>query len=176
MNNEDLIEQYRIIHREKKYYGTGDPDRNKQLVARWIRPSIKSILDYGCGKGYLIPALQEKGYEAEGYDPAIPEFAELPSKQFDAVVSFDVLEHLLRPTIRRDLQTIASLAKEQIIFGISCRPAAAILPNGINAHTLVLEPYQWYRVITVNLTDWHVSDTRCRNTFFLMNLVRKNDT
>ena len=55
-----------------------------------------SVLDFGCGKGALIASVRElnPGIVSEGYDPGNPEFARLPDRTFDAIVSTDALEHI----------------------------------------------------------------------------------
>lgn len=76
------------------------------------KPSETKILDFGCGSGIFVDELQKKGYQTSGIDiseEAI-KYGELrgiknlsiqdshklnfPDKNFDAVLSMDVLEHL----------------------------------------------------------------------------------
>lgn len=98
----------------------GDPltPRRIELLRAELRPDDRRILDVGCGPGTLVGELAEAGYEATGFD--ISERAvELASRRFpasrftqhaveelpwpvesgsqDVVVSFEVIEHLLRP-------------------------------------------------------------------------------
>lgn len=57
------------------------------------------VLDYGCGKGLFVSFLREKGFNATGYDPYVPEFAnrEILDARFDFVTSQDVIEHVAEP-------------------------------------------------------------------------------
>lgn len=60
------------------------------------------ILDYGCGAGLFVRFLQSKGYRnAFGYDPFVPEFCDPRrlEESFDAVVSYDVIEHDENPRV-----------------------------------------------------------------------------
>lgn len=79
----------------------------------------KSILDLGCGNGYLVNYLINKGYNAYGTDASAEGIAiarqtntdrfflqdlstcklpvELQDKQFDTIISTEVIEHLYDP-------------------------------------------------------------------------------
>lgn len=54
------------------------------------------ILDYGCGKGALVRALQEAGYQAEGYEPFsdIHAMTLQQGKTYAAIILTHVFEHL----------------------------------------------------------------------------------
>lgn len=68
----------------------------------------KSVLDVGCGNGFLVKRLNESGFYAEGVDFSEYAGSEIPNKftqcdakklpfedkQFDLVVSADFLEHI----------------------------------------------------------------------------------
>jgi SAM-dependent methyltransferase len=77
----------------------------------------KRILEVGCGASRLLPMLQERGFQAEGFegDPACVHLARangmtvwtgdwgaisniLKGRQFDCIVSDQVFEHTLRPS------------------------------------------------------------------------------
>ena len=58
------------------------------------------ILDYGCGGGLFMRFLKEEGFtNVSGYDAFVPEFADtgVLAEHYDAVVSWDVIEHVLEP-------------------------------------------------------------------------------
>ncbi|MFS6545880.1 methyltransferase domain-containing protein, partial [Staphylococcus aureus] len=44
-----------------------------------ILPYIKekTLLDIGCGNGYFVNCLNERGWEAEGYDPTVEKYSGL---------------------------------------------------------------------------------------------------
>jgi len=77
----------------------GYRNRWRLLQAQGLSISSK-ILDYGCGAGLFVDYLREQGVEnAEGYDHFVPQYAEQRKlqKQYDAVVSYDVIEHSDEP-------------------------------------------------------------------------------
>ena len=77
------------------------------------------------------------------YDPAIPEFAEMPVDKVDLVICTDVMEHIPEDDVDALFATIRSLSKHAF-FNISVREAKEILPNGENAHCTV-QPPPWWR-------------------------------
>ena len=67
-------------------------DRVKQLVG-----GTATILDFGCGLGYLLSDLRKAGYDAEGYDKNHPDLNKFPCKEFDLIIMVEVIEHLAEP-------------------------------------------------------------------------------
>ena len=101
----------------------------------------QTVLDYGCGKGALVAALNE--YISCGYDPAVDSFKEPPFTKFDVVVSTDVLEHIEPDCLEEVLFHIESHTRKGAFLVISLRPACKILPDGRNAH-LIQESQEWW--------------------------------
>ncbi len=84
----------------------------------------KRILDYGGGDGLLAQILNSTGMgPVDTYDPMVPRHATRPSRRFDCILSFEVLEHATNPgrTIwdMNDLLTPAGL----ILFSTVLLPA-----------------------------------------------------
>ena len=77
------------------------------------------------------------------YDPAIPEYQNIPEGTFDGVISFDVMEHIPKEQIPETFDQIFSRADKFVFLGIATSPAEAVLPNGDNAHCTV-EPIEWW--------------------------------
>lgn len=78
----------------------------------------RSLLDFGCGHGYLVESARSAGFEAKGYDRyGPPSFSALPERTFAAVTMVEVVEHLHAPfdefdTVRRLLEPNGCLLVE----------------------------------------------------------------
>src|SRR5262245_41951494 len=71
-----------------KYHGRTVVDYAHELDAR-------TVLDYGCGKNLLAPAIVAltSALEVHGFDPGVPGLDAMPAPA-DLVVATDVLEHV----------------------------------------------------------------------------------
>lgn len=72
--------------------------REWHLRGLGLRPG-GSVLDYGCAGGTFVDFLGKRGFEATGYDPNVGAHSTKPSRstRYDAVVSYDVIEHVEDP-------------------------------------------------------------------------------
>ncbi|GAB3838631.1 HIT family protein [Hymenobacter jeollabukensis] len=70
---------------------------------------VGRVLDYGCGYGRDIEFLRAKGFDAQGYDPTY--FPEKPTRKFDTILCFYVLNVLLADEQAAVLMDIARLLK-----------------------------------------------------------------
>ena len=100
-----------------------------------------TVLDYGCGRGTLKPAISPTLKVAE-YDPGIAGKDGLP-KPAELVVATDVLEHIEPERLDAVLQHLFNLAGKGVYLVISLREAREILPDGRNAH-LIVEGVDWW--------------------------------
>jgi hypothetical protein len=100
-----------------------------------------SILDYGCGRGTLADALQDR--DVRQYDPAIPQYAADPDPA-DLVVATDVLEHVEPECLDAVLNHLVGLARLGLYLSIATRPdGKKTLPDGRNPH-LSLHRSEWW--------------------------------
>ena len=140
---EELIAQYAKIHAEKDYGHSSEIMIGIVQKHIYDLPEVKTILDFGCGRSRLVDWLA-KIHDATPYryDPAIPEFAEMPVDKVDLVICTDVMEHISDADIKPVIRQIKGLS-DNAFFNISCREADEILPNGENAHCSV-HPHAWW--------------------------------
>lgn len=90
------------------------------LFSKW---GVKTILDYGCGKGADVKWLASKGYKTFGYDP---HFAPtLPNALFDAVMVNYVLCVIPNADKRKALVENASDLSERYLC-VAVRPKGTV--------------------------------------------------
>ena len=112
--------------------------------------NIKTILDYGCGKAKFHSILfnnkkvpgSPMGIDVTAYDPAVPEFANKPTGQYDLVLCVDVMEHVQEDKVEEVIKDIFTFSNK-VFLTITCYPATQILLNGKNAHYTIKEPDWW---------------------------------
>ena len=134
----------RDLHRSNPDYG-----RAAHALAPWVvelakESGVQSLLDYGCGKGTLRPAVLALAPDliiAE-YDPALPGKDAEP-QPCDIVVCIDVLEHIEPDCLDDVLSHIQDLSLGGAFFIIDTVPAQKFLADGRNAH-LIVEDLSWW--------------------------------
>ena len=117
------------------------------------RPDIKSILDFGCGKGTPFESLVSKDMKVYSYDP-ITNPIELP-KQVDLVYSRDVLEHIEPEQIDSVLKKLFTISNKYQHHLIACHPAKKGLSDGRNAH-LIIERPKWWKQKIQTIPGWKI--------------------
>ena len=152
-----LIEQYKELHNENKFKGIS-LNKHIQAIGDLIKQhKVKSLLDYGSGKGYLYsknfkivnPNLKEplqklwKIDKLKCYDPGYTEHAEYPTDIYDMVISTDVIEHIPEEDLTWFLNDIFSLSKKFVYLNIACYPALKHFKDGTNVHVSIFEPQEW---------------------------------
>jgi uncharacterized Rossmann fold enzyme len=130
----------RQLHHQNIAYGVGGGKHADTVTKLITATGAQSVLDYGCGKGYLAKALPFPIWE---YDPAIPGKDESP-KPADLVVCTDVLEHIEPDCIMAVLADLQRVVKNVGYFTIHTGPARKTLPDGRNTH-LIQQKRQWWK-------------------------------
>jgi len=127
------------LHKDKLEYGVGGGKHANTVIK--LAESIKShsILDYGCGKGYLAKAIPFPIWE---YDPAIPTKA-TPPRAADLVVCTDVLEHIEPECLEAVLIDLHRVVLKIGYFIINTGPARKTYADGRNTH-LLQEGRAWW--------------------------------
>lgn len=136
-------EQNAKLHRITRWGESGQ--KSAEIVKAAIEKNdIKTMLDYGCGRGTLKTKLEELGVNISiaEYDPAIPGKDLLPWPA-ELVTCTDVLEHVEPECITEVLKHLYGLTEYLTYFIISCKLASRKLPDGRNAHILVKPPEWW---------------------------------
>jgi len=138
--------KYMNLHAKKKNYGSGINKRYIKVLHEW---GAMSVLNFGSGSSNnaSISRLSVTDYE--------PTKGGLPRVSFDALVSFDVLEHIPE----NELPAICEWFKlwsKKFILGISTRSAGLILGNGENAHCTVRTADWWEKFFSEQFQDHEV--------------------
>ena len=137
---------------EKKAYNDFELRKFREIVRPLLgHPDIKTVLDYGGGGSDW----DEKGFdelrgesakeffmldEVRTFEPARDLTEKTPA---DCVVCMDVLEHIFLIDVPKVIDELFSLSKKLLIINVACYPAAALLPNGENAHITVRDAHWW---------------------------------
>jgi hypothetical protein len=140
-----LAEQYRSIHAAQPGYGSSCFWAKDILALVGRRGErVKSVLDYGCGKGAMVRCLARtlRSENVAGYDFAIQEYEKEPQPA-DLVTLIDVCEHFEVGTVKPNLAKVRDLARDAVFVVVSCRKATQMLPDGRNAHLSVHPPEWW---------------------------------
>jgi predicted TPR repeat methyltransferase len=129
---------------ERGSYGVSSGRRAGEVSNIARNSDARTILDYGCGKGFLARALRsEIALPVAEYDPAIPG-KDKPPAPADLVVCTDVLEHIEPEFLEENLKDLARCLKKVGYFVIHTKPAHKVLADGRNAH-LIQEGEGWWR-------------------------------
>ena len=143
--NQLISSEYRELNRQlhkRPDYGAGAP-QNAPIVAKVCRDNgLRTVLDYGCGKGRLAIQLEGEPFTVYEYDPAIPGKDEDPPSA-DLVVCLDVLEHVEPEKLKAVIQHVQAKTGKAFLANINLRKALKSLPDGRNAH-LIVEPADWW--------------------------------
>ncbi len=136
--SENYKEQNKVLH-ENPAYGVSSAKLVGNIHAIFNESGCKTLLDYGCGKGYVRKAL---GAFVSEYDPAINGKDGIPAPA-DMVTCIDVLEHIEPECLDAVLDDLRRCMLKVGYFTIETRPAMKVLPDGRNAH-LIQESYAWW--------------------------------
>jgi hypothetical protein len=168
---QELITLYRRLHSEgerrlgltadETYPGSSLLPHLTRIKSLIVATGARTILDYGCGKGYQYDAggitIPGEGVwegvldywdidEVRCYDPCYERYSALPQGQFDGVISTDVLEHCPEPDVPWVVDELFGYARRFVFANVACYAALTTLPNGENAHCTV-RPLEWWQAV-----------------------------
>lgn len=166
MHSKDYQEQLRQLHAgrpaEKKWGTTGRRNFG-HYVSKYVNDHngwIRSVLDFGAGQrtmgDYVLSNNIVDGLEWTDYDPGIPgiDGENLLDREYDLVVSSDVLEHVEPDMVAGTIRQLSKCARKAQYHHIACDPCGLILPDGRNAHLTVMPP-DWWRV-QMEVDGWQI--------------------
>lgn len=146
--SDQMLARQQALHLENPTYGGSGPqwvNVVKGLVENVKKDKgegeLPSVLDYGCGKGFLAEELDFPIWE---YDPAIPGKERLP-KPADIVLCTDVLEHIEPDTLDAVLDDLRRVTKKVGVFAIAKAPSLKKFPDGSNVHQITM-PKTWWQM------------------------------
>ena len=120
-------------HEMNKSWGSSYdiPKMADEVINRY---NIKSLLDFGSGKGLVSKAIRDK-YKIEviSYEPSINNRSDLPEK-VEMVFSKDVLEHVEPDQLDYTLYDLHKRSQKISYHLIACHKAHHYLADGRNCH------------------------------------------
>lgn len=140
----------------------------KQFTGKFLRPhaifikeiidrlEVKSILDFGCGKGqqyeWIIPATNQTiedfwGVKVTRYDPAYPPFAAEPEGTFDLVICTQVLGAIPITDHPWVIDRLYAFANKALYVSERLGDARKIVGNP-NLRAFDYTPQQWLTALT----------------------------
>ena len=108
-----------IYNQDYTYFDPDYLEVRPQSNAILLRDNLKmernlDVLDYGCGNGKMLEILRQDGYKIEGYDAFSDKFKTKPTKKYDVIVAFEVVEHI--SDVFKTFQEIFEMLKEEGVF------------------------------------------------------------
>ncbi len=176
----ELIKEYKHFHKDPTMF----PGKSVLKYVHYIRSVLKdnkckTLLDYGCGKGYLYE--EDNAYtkkklnkplnkfwnlrEVARYDPGVPKFSELPEGTFDGVIAVDVMEHIPTEDAKWVLDQIMGYSNKAVFLNIACYEALKTFRNGKNVHLSVHPPEWWIDLLNEVWYTKHNKRTTIHVTF-----------
>lgn len=128
------LEDYRKLHEANAFGG--------MTLAKYADPVLSllkfhggnTVLDYGSGKGqswerHLGLKKFRETLPVILYDPGVPELSEKPKEKFDAVLCFDVVEHVPEDELDELIHEIFGYAERVVIATFCQRGSRKKLPS-----------------------------------------------
>ncbi|MAC61682.1 MAG: hypothetical protein CMN37_07315 [SAR116 cluster bacterium] len=156
----ELLSQYEIMAKEgynrtdgsfvKNVYSDAEPlkfsDQLEKIIGYF---NAKTALDYGSGGSDLNNTKLSNGEKFIDYiglnkiHSFEPARSKRNKRKSDIVLCFDVLEHIFINDVPWVINDLFKYANKCVVINVACYNAAALLPNGENAHITVRPPSWW---------------------------------
>ena len=156
MISKEYLASLTDLHKNKAFGAKGKLP--KEVVSLIESGDVKSVLDFGCGKGAATAAMKEHYPEIKlySYDPVTSPI-DLPTS-VDLIFSTDVLEHVEPELLDVTLLDLFSRANKYQYHLIACHPAKKHLSDGRNAHLIIENPDWWKEKIIK--TGWKIESEK----------------
>lgn len=174
----ELLSMYQNMHSEGDPSTSQDADNtfdgqsllpHVELIGQLITHfAANTLLDYGAGKGKQYGPMPINlpdgrrypdiaafwGVSVHCYDPGHKPFSTPPGRQYDAVISTDVLEHCPEEDLEWIVDEMFGAASKFLYANAACYPADKQLPNGENAH-ITIRPLSWWSALFAKVAAAH---------------------
>ena len=134
----------------KNVYSDAEPlkfsDQLEKIIGYF---NAKTALDYGSGGSDLNKTKLSNGVKFIDYiglnkiHSFEPARSKISKRKSDIVLCFDVLEHIFINDVPWVINDLFKNANKCIVINVACYNAAALLPNGENAH-ITVRPQSWW--------------------------------
>ena len=193
MTHDELIPIYERL--QSQGYGSNQTDAMRaHHIVDWLKdqtPRPTTLLDASCGRGQVLVQAKVNQIEPEGTEASgwlienelaklytvhhlrYSELRTLGESRYDAVVSNDVLEHLLSEDEATDaIAALASLARLYLCFAVCSKMAQRNVDGQrVILHNLI-RPTEWWRTAIGHVCEIE-EDQAFRNTHFFFGRKRK---
>jgi len=145
VHSREYQEQLKQVHRDADWGTTGARNFGDYVVSFLKKRRYESVLDYGAGQGSLGKYVRDHlDVDWTDYDPGVDGIDRLePGREYDLVVSSDVLEHVEPECLEGTLEELRNLASKAQFHHIACCLSGSTLPDGRDAH-LIVEDLDWW--------------------------------
>lgn len=111
------------------------------------------------------------------YDPAIKEISDKPNERFDLIINTDVLEHVPEEHLPSILSDFKQFSNRAIVIP-HLGKAAAVLPNGENAHCTIKTVPEWIEILqnSFKFVEHFSHDSPAHALFFCSDIDFSNAT
>jgi 2-polyprenyl-3-methyl-5-hydroxy-6-metoxy-1,4-benzoquinol methylase len=165
----DIAKLYDKLYSTPNIFGSlyGANNRRNGVFVDYIRRNIpikSTILDAGCGRGFLIRWLNILGYKAEGTEIAdclfnpggelygmpakklfYSQLNTIPDASYDVVISDDVIEHLPNETeVEQAVRDLVRISNKWVLISTGGMKAATSSIPGVGNIHFVIRPKEWW--------------------------------
>lgn len=167
-------EEQRRMHREIEEYGIECLKYVDTIARIIVERGIHTMIDYGAGKGRIVPALSEElgkyeripsPFSIELYDPGVPQWSEKPEPA-QLLTCIDVLEHVEPQYTISVLHDLHRCTEQVAFITIGMQPASKVLSDGRNAHINLRSTHEWMTLLMEHYRMMYAVD-RGRSLVFM---------